>query len=194
MARPLPLGAIVTSRSAAFSPLWCLAAALALLAGCQEEGGPDVGPSDVPGEAGDTADAALDGPVPDGLRPVSGLATQNAGTTPFLDALGSSAFREICEAWYDNNLCVDPIERALAQRLAADRPDVVEATGVTRLADNGATQRLLPRDLDLVFTRGWPPADEVVCEVVFLDQDLDDIMLDHAYLHCGTEAQPDAAE
>lgn len=45
------------------------------------------------------------------------VATQNAGTTPYMDALGETPHRAVCEQWYDNNLCLAETEALLADAL-----------------------------------------------------------------------------
>jgi len=55
--------------------------------------------------------------------------------------------------------------------------------GLRRLADDGATTRLLPGDLDAVLVRGLPDLGE--CSVQFVDDGVDPIMMDHALLVCG---------
>ncbi|HJN77557.1 MAG TPA: hypothetical protein QGF58_26785 [Myxococcota bacterium] len=53
------------------------------------------------------------------------VATQNAGTTPYLDLVEESSLRKTCEDSYENNLCTLPAEMALADALADDPPDVL---------------------------------------------------------------------
>jgi hypothetical protein len=45
------------------------------------------------------------------------VSTQNAGTTPDMDAIEASPHRAVCEAWYDNNLCLADTEDLLADAL-----------------------------------------------------------------------------
>lgn len=53
------------------------------------------------------------------------VATQNAGTTPFMDALEPSPLRADCESGFENNLCTLDAEDALRDALAVSRPDLV---------------------------------------------------------------------
>jgi len=59
------------------------------------------------------------------LEPLTSVATQNAGTTRFLDFLAASPLRPLCTEWYGNNLCTVDSEAALAAALAEARPDVL---------------------------------------------------------------------
>lgn len=61
---------------------------------------------------------------PGALAPVV-IASQNAGTTPFMEILNSSDLRSTCEDYYDNNLCLLDSEQALAQTLAEAQPTLV---------------------------------------------------------------------
>ena len=53
------------------------------------------------------------------------VATQNAGTTPFMDLLVPSPLRETCESWYDNNLCTLASEAHLGEALVELQPDLL---------------------------------------------------------------------
>jgi endonuclease/exonuclease/phosphatase family metal-dependent hydrolase len=56
---------------------------------------------------------------------VARVFSQNTGTTPYMDAVAESGAREICEQWYDNNLCTLDSEALLAEEIAGQWPDVV---------------------------------------------------------------------
>lgn len=60
-----------------------------------------------------------------GPRPVEGLATQNAGTTPFLDMYGESDLRGVCDDQYCNDLCTVDTEDRLAAALVETGADIV---------------------------------------------------------------------
>jgi hypothetical protein len=53
------------------------------------------------------------------------VATQNVGTTPFMNAIQQSDLREPCETWYDNNLCTLDAEQDFARALDAVVPTVL---------------------------------------------------------------------
>lgn len=60
--------------------------------------------------------------------PITSVATQNTGTTPWLSLVSDQPDEEVrasCEEHYDNNLCLSTTEEHLASALAADLPDVV---------------------------------------------------------------------
>ncbi len=49
---------------------------------------------------------------------VRSLATQNTGTTTYLDLVADSPsedVREVCSSWYDNNLCFGETEALVAE-------------------------------------------------------------------------------
>ncbi len=77
----------------------------------------------------------------------------------------------------------DPVAEQGADRDAFDT--LVQAVGLTRLADDGNTHRLYQADLDLVLVRGWPAATTATCHVAFADEGQSPLMLDHAYVACG---------
>ena len=59
---------------------------------------------------------------------VGSVATQNAGTTTYLDLVADSPsedVREVCSSWYSNNLCVDETELQLAEAVAGETPDLL---------------------------------------------------------------------
>ncbi len=73
-----------------------------------------------------------------GLEPLTRLANQNAGTTPFLDMLGESDLREPCDDWYCNDLCTVDTEATIAAQVEATAPDVImfeEVWDMTRCGD-----------------------------------------------------------
>jgi hypothetical protein len=60
--------------------------------------------------------------------PVLSIATQNAGTTTYLDMVADSpaeAVREVCSTWYSNNLCVEGTETQLADAVSQEAPDLL---------------------------------------------------------------------
>ncbi len=62
------------------------------------------------------------------LASVGSVATQNTGTTTYLDLVADSPseeVREICSTWYDNNLCVAGTEALLAEAVPQDAPDLL---------------------------------------------------------------------
>jgi len=61
---------------------------------------------------------------------------------------------------------------------------LLDAHGLTRLPATGFTHQILEMQLDLVLTRGWPPAAEARCAVELLDADAEVTMLDHAFVVC----------
>jgi len=72
----------------------------------------------VPGETGDVSSPAA----------VLSLATQNAGTTTYLDLVADSPsedVREVCSSWYDNNLCLAGTEELVAEAVTTDLPDLL---------------------------------------------------------------------
>ncbi len=59
---------------------------------------------------------------------VLSVATQNAGTTTYLDMVADSPsddVREVCADWYDNNLCLAGTEALLADAVVQDAPDLL---------------------------------------------------------------------
>ncbi|MBT3221105.1 MAG: endonuclease/exonuclease/phosphatase family protein [Proteobacteria bacterium] len=53
------------------------------------------------------------------------VATQNAGTTPFLDGFGESPMRDNCDVYYCNDLCSVDAESVLAQAITDRQPDIL---------------------------------------------------------------------
>lgn len=53
------------------------------------------------------------------------VATQNAGTTPFLDLIEEAPHREACDDWYGNNLCTNDTESILAEAISAEKPGIL---------------------------------------------------------------------
>jgi hypothetical protein len=59
---------------------------------------------------------------------ITGLATQNAGTTTYLDLVADSPseeVREVCSSWYDNNLCLSVTEDLVTAAVATELPDLL---------------------------------------------------------------------
>lgn len=90
--------------------------ALVAVAGCVDGGEREPVDTSSAHDTGEASPVATD---------VLVVATQNAGTTPFLDLIESSDLRDVCEAHYSNNLCTLDAEEALRDALSAERPHVV---------------------------------------------------------------------
>ena len=62
--------------------------------------------------------------------------------------------------------------------------EMIDALDLQRLPNSEPTHGLLGFNLDLLYTRNWPPADTATCQVRFLDADSEVPMLDHASVVC----------
>ena len=111
---------------------------------------------------------------------VQSIATQNAGTTTYLDLVADSPsedVREICSDWYGNNLCVEVTEVQLEAAVVDDAPDLLflqemwdqagcddddrpgdanEAPFVCSLGSASQLERVLPADWFWGCAGGYP--------------------------------------
>jgi hypothetical protein len=111
---------------------------------------------------------------------VASLATQNTGTTTWLDVVADSPseeLRQVCSDWYDNNLCVEGTETLVGAAVVEDAPDLLflqevwdqrncaeagrpdevnEAPYACSLGDDPQPARLLPTDWWWGCAAGYP--------------------------------------
>ena len=105
------------------------------------------------------------------------IISQNAGTTPLMDALEETPLRAICEEYYSNNLCLLDSEQALAAALqqdgptlalfqelwsreawcaAADRPEEAQTEPFACAGQGPQLERVLPEGLSWTCSAGYP--------------------------------------